>query len=362
MTDETSRSSRPIRRLSLHGSPEDIGGAHGSRYAREISDYAEDRLRLSAEGTALSRQELIALGESCLPAHRAYDPALSTEMEALADAAGIDVAEALILGGYTDFLDVVRAVTTAPVEDNCTAVLTPDDISEGAGFLAQTWDMHASATARVVLADIRPDDGPAALVFTTVGCLGQIGMNEHGVAVGINNLTAADGRIGVTWPFVVRRALRASTADEAMTAVLEADLAGGHNFLILDASGTGYSVEAMPTATAVTVLEGGVVAHTNHCLAPATMAVEAERPDALASSSARRLTQAPQLLADCPVTVDGLTAMLRDERSICRRKEPPHDYESCGAMVMRPRTREVWACWGIPADNPFEHFEVIAHV
>ena len=58
--------------------------------------------------------------------------------------------------------------------------------------------MHDSATEHVVLLRTDPTDAPAALVFTTTGALGQIGMNELGVCVGINNLTATDGTPGVT--------------------------------------------------------------------------------------------------------------------------------------------------------------------
>ncbi len=57
-------------------------------------------------------------------------------------------------------------------------MIVPDELAGGAGFLAQTWDMHDSATEHVTLIRVAPDSGPAALVFTTVGCLGQIGMNR----------------------------------------------------------------------------------------------------------------------------------------------------------------------------------------
>ena len=69
-------------------------------------------------------------------------------------------------------------------EDDCTAFVVPDTRADGAGMVGQTWDMHDTATDHVVLARLRPDDGPDALVFTTVGCLGQIGMNEAGVERG----------------------------------------------------------------------------------------------------------------------------------------------------------------------------------
>ena len=108
--------------------------------------------------------------------------------------------------------------------------------------------MHDSATEHVVLLRIQPVDGPAALVFTTTGCVGQIGMNEAGVCVGINNLVATDGCPGVMWTSVVRDALLQDSAAAARDAILAADLAGAHSFLVFDASGEGHMVEAFPTA------------------------------------------------------------------------------------------------------------------
>ena len=109
----------------------------------------------------------------------------------------------MVVGGFTDLVDVVRArIGDAPIEDDCTAVLNPAN-----KVLAQTWDMHASALDYVVFLKLDPVMGPAVVVQTTAGCLGQIGMNEAGIAIGINNLTAY-GKPGVTWPFVVRKVLQ----------------------------------------------------------------------------------------------------------------------------------------------------------
>ena len=95
----------------------------------------------------------------------------------------------------TDFVDTVRSVVggdhpSEVQEDDCTAFIVPDARCDGQGFYGQTWDMHDTATPYVVLLRLRPEDGQAALVFTTTGCLGQLGMNEAGVCVGINNLVA----------------------------------------------------------------------------------------------------------------------------------------------------------------------------
>ena len=71
-------------------------------------------------------------------------------------------------------------------------MIIPDSRADGSGFLAQTWDMHDTATDHVLLLKITPTDQPASLIFTTVGCLGQLGMNNEGVGVGINNITCLD--------------------------------------------------------------------------------------------------------------------------------------------------------------------------
>ena len=294
---------RPIRLLELSGGPEHHGAVHGAAFHSEIRRYADERVRLSANGSWAGRpvtiDDALALAEGMIASHQRYDSALFEEMEAMAQAGGISVPEAIIVGGFTDFVDVVRAqgANSIPEEDDCTAVIVPDEMSAGAGWLAQTWDMHDSATEHVVLLRVEAG-GPAALVFTTVGCLGQIGMNEAGIAIGINNLTANNGTAGITWPFVVRKVLKQTSIDLALEAILEAELAGAHNYLLFDGEGNGYNIEAMPGYRAVDKLEGELLIHTNHCLDTEAKQREAPRPPDLLASSQARLDRAGRMLAD----------------------------------------------------------------
>ena len=192
----------PIRILDASGSPAEIGRSHGGAYASEIRKYTEDRIGLVESGLwtggPMTRGEVLEIAESMLDAHASFDAELHTEMEAMADAAGITLPEAVVVGGFTDFVDTVRAIVGGPTpqtvqEDDCTAVIIPDSRAEGSGFFAQTWDMHDTATKHVLLLRLRPSDAPPAIVFTTTGCMGQIGMNAEGVCVGINNLVGLDG-------------------------------------------------------------------------------------------------------------------------------------------------------------------------
>ena len=341
-----------------------MGRHHGRTYAAEIQTYTAERIELVMSGLwsggPMSRAEVLALAADCLPAHEAHSPALFTEMCGIAEGAGITPAEAVVVGGFTDFVDTVRAARGGNhppevIEDDCTATIVPDGRAAGAGYFAQTWDMHDSATEHVLLLRVRPDDDPAALVFTTTGCLGQLGMNELGVCVGINNLTASDGQPGVTWPTVVRDALTRATAAEARDVILGAALAGGHNYLVFDAEGDGYNIEAMPTARPVTPLGAAPLVHTNHTTAPETTAVEGLRDEELQHSSRHRMAVAAERLDREHIDHDTLAALFSEPGAVCQVAREPYHVESSGAAIMRPRTGDFWAVWGLPTENEFEH-------
>ncbi len=359
----------PIRVLELSGSPYEIGFAHGSTYRQDIRRYTADRIDLVMAGTwsggvRLSRQEVLDLAEACLPAHRDYAPDLFEEMRGLAAATGLSPAELVITSGFTDFVDTVfnryPARASGPslaALDDCTAFIVPDGRAQGAGFLGQTWDMHDTATEFVIMLRLAPNAQPAAMVFTTTGCLGQIGMNEHGLAIGINNLAGADGGVGVTWPFVIRKALQQETAEQALDCILEAPLAGAHNYLIFDRHGHGYNVEGMTSRSAVTPLEDIPLIHTNHCLLPDTLAVAQEKDPDIQARSEARLDAGRSLLQAGEVTINDLQDLTRQD-PICVRSQPPYHVESCGAAIMRPKNGDFWAVWGLPAENEYEHFKI----
>ncbi len=353
-----------IRRVRLSGGPAPRGATHGAAYVDAIQAYTDERVSLVAggmwSGAESSRDHILEIADSMVPAHEEYSPGLTAEMLAMAGAAGISAGEAVIVGGFTDFIDTVRAeLGAAPEEDTCTAVIVPAAASsDGTGLLGQTWDMHDTATPYIVMLDLLPDDGPASLVFTTVGCLGQMGMNEAGICIGINNLTASKGVRGVTWPFVVRKALQQTTLDAAVACVLDADLAGAHNFLLVDAAGRGVNIEAMPQGAVVTQVTDRPYLHTNHVIDAANRAYEAPRDGALLASSVKRLDRAREIVGDRRLSPEDLMELTRDEEAICQTATAPFHIESCGASVMRPATGEYWAVWGRPAENSYERFVV----
>ena len=359
-----------IRVIQLTGAPYDMGWQHGKRFHDEIHMFTEERLQLCQDpnwtGHSLSRAAVLDLAEACVLEHQRYAPELMQELAGMAAATGLSLAELVINNGFTDFIDVVynlgsKVPPAAPplASDNCTAFLVPNARSAARqGYFGQTWDMHASATPYVILLRGAPDQGPEFLAFSITGCVGMIGMNSAGIAVGINNLMAADGQAGVTWPFVVRKVLQQDNIADALACVTDATLAGAHNYLLMDRHGAGYEVEAMSSSQFTRALGDETISHTNHCLIQQNLDVARERPADSRNSSEKRLRRAQELLSKEQIELDDLIALTRDEIAICTRPQAPMHVESCGAAIMRPATGDFWSVWGIPADNEYEHFSI----
>lgn len=359
--------------LDVSGSPFEMGFAHGRAFAAAIRNYAQERIALAGSpgwtGRTVSRSDVLALAEACVPLHREFSPELGEELDGMAAGSGVSVAELIVVGGFTDFIDAVAnsgAGSASPTRlgdpalkgvNECTAFLVPGEfMADGVGALAQTWDMHEGSAEHLVLLRGRPSGAPAFLAYTTAGAPAMIGMNELGLSVGINNLMAADGGVGVTWPVVVREMLKCERLDEALAVLARAPLAGGHNYLIMDAAGRGANVEAMGSRSATTELAQRPLAHTNHCLESSTTAVERQRDAASQADSEARLADAERLLERTSLSVADLKAITADSANICHRGVAPRFVGTCGAVVMRPSTRELWAVKGRPSESGYEQF------
>jgi len=353
--------------LRAAGSAQALGYSHGQTYRHAIRRFAAERVALAGDalwvGRDMPRSDVLALAESCLAAHRAYAPTLSNELEAMADAAGLTTAEMLIVSGFTDFMDVAHAAFSEPGApatdvDDCTAMIVPGSRTKhGAPLFAQTWDMHETATEHVFVYEGRPDHAPAFTTFTSMGCLGMIGMNEAGITLGINNLSGADGRVGVTWNFVVRKVLAQTNIDDALACIVNARLAGAHNYLLVGADGRGANIEATATQHVITPLGDTPLVHTNHCLAPDTQACERPRLKASQINSEKRLARAQQLLArQYAVDVEQLMTLTRDTQAICYPPTPKLRMTTCGAVVADPARRTLWALRGRPSEQTYQAY------
>ena len=327
--------------LRLRGlAPGERGRAHGEHFRGRIRALAELRVGLAlSQGKLSSEAKLLEVCRRHLPVLAAFDAALAEELDGIAQGAALDPARLVALNHYTDLKDI------ADEECSSVAARTPEG-----PVLGQTWDMHGSVEPYVCALEL--DD---VVMFTITGCLGMAGMNAAGLGVCINNLRSNDARVGVVWPALVRRMLREQNAEAALHVLMTAPMASGHHYLFGDARRV-YGVETSGERKHVVLdarFDGEPLTylHTNHCLSPEIGAVSSvgetstsfERYAWLEASVRARPLEGRRDLWERLGSHDGYP------RSVCTHlasEAAPHAMKTCGAVVIDPARRELWACQG----------------
>lgn len=341
-----------MRTLELPGglSPREQGRAHGEAFRPLVREVAAIRTELCIRN---GRFESVAgvrdAARAHLPVLERFDGPLHAELEGIAEGAGVERADVVVLNHYTDLKDLQPGAVVHEAEEECSAAYAR---SAAGSWLGQTWDMHGSAAPYVMMLRVPPRNGiPGAWLLTITGCLGMTGLNEAGLGVAINNLRSTDARIGVVWPALVRRVLGERTPERGRDVVLEAPLGSGHHYLVASGSGA-FGLETSGAHRSV-VYRGNeeTFVHTNHCLDPEVSACTTVPPEGTTHARYACLSRA----------VDGADVLDRTAlwqalgshedypRAVCTHmagSERPHAMSTCGAVVMDLRKPDVWAAPG----------------
>jgi isopenicillin-N N-acyltransferase-like protein len=270
-----------LQQIDLDGAPRAMGRAFGEHFRDGVREFTEMRISRLIEFVArfdpqrgLTREAALAVAERCIPAHRDFAPAVWDEFAGIAEGAGLAEPELLIGNGLTDLRDLVlfenqslRGRCQAHM-DECSAIVAPSEASGEPGpIVAQTWDMHADAIDYLAVVRRRPDDAPATVGLTTVGCQCLIGLNSEGVAVGNTNLVPTDARVGVNYLATITAALACRSADAAADRIEQAPRLSGHNFYVADPHAA-INLETTATRVVRTRVADAPFVHTNHYLSP----------------------------------------------------------------------------------------------
>ncbi|PNE40071.1 peptidase C45 [Streptomyces noursei] len=309
----------PVAHVIAHGEPYAAGFAHGAALKEQLRDFLDDGVaRLNhLLPTAVS----VAGLSGTLAAHRAEiaraTPHLADEITGLAAGAGLTLDEATLLQLRREIMGYQRI----PARGDCTTYARP-------GVLAQTVDLNGNLDDRIAVLEVGHGDR-RALVLSFAGLLGYLGVNSHGLAVGLNLVLGGRWGPGVPPYLAIRHLLDTATSVESAIAVLRAlPLASSRTLVLADAATTAW-VEVIGDAYRVTT--GRESVHTNHFLAP-DFATRDELNVFARNSSLRRLQAAetglralpanahPEehfaLLSQPPICV-GDDGDIRRERTVC---------------------------------------------
>ena len=381
-----------VLRLSAKATPAEWGRTHGEMFAKEIRELVDLRMEISLDrGLFQSADQALKVAKFHLPVLLQFDRGIHAELMGIATGSGCLPSEILLLNHYNDLWMIdpenpekahagrqefaereVRdhsgipqpqatglapdagPIELGPPEEDCSSVMvrTP----EGA-CLAQTWDAHATVQPYTMMLHCPSEntDDPygvkGAWLFSVTGCLGLMGLNDAGVAVGTNSMVAKKGRIGVIWPALIRKVLQERTAKAGRDIMLNVPTGAGRHFLLADRS-LAYGVET--TSGLRRVVFGGPgrrYGHTNHALAAELQDEILVSPD---SSSRQRYDYLFDQTKNFPVrnAVDLWERMGSHDGmpgSICHHlptDENPHTVVTCGGMLALMDQRKLWIAEG----------------
>jgi isopenicillin-N N-acyltransferase-like protein len=338
------------------------GRAHGEAFRGEIGSLADIRLHLCARMSGAHPDQVLAMARHHVPVLEAFDRELHDELTGIAEGAALDLSRVLVLNHYTDLRDLAMDGSRrgGATSDGCSVLYgrTP-----AGPVAAQTWDMHASSIPYVMMLRVPEQGGrPGAWVLSLTGCLGMAGMNQHGLALIINNLPATDAVVGPVWSAVVRRALQARGAAAARDLLLAIQHGSGRHFLVADRQAA-FGIEVTGTARRE-VYRGHEpdYVHTNHCLDPdlasCTQVGEAATSFDRYRFLRARLDRAPLVGPDDAWQLLG--SVEGYPRSVCGNMstpEEPHGTATCAGLVLAPETGAILACAGLTHRIAPERFQ-----
>jgi len=288
--------------------------------------------------------------EGCLEAAREKFPHLLEELQGMAEGSGQSFSDLFFLNSLEEVLDLKSptACTSIGLEAN------------GEVWLGHNEDWYAEDADTVIAIYGQPNNLPSFISITAAPFLAAVGMNEAGLAQGVNSVTATDYQVGVPRMLAARAVLEAMTIREAIDKATPHNRAGGYNHLLVSTKKELGNLET--TATESDYLPGAkLIYHTNHYLSPRLQRL-AKMGSNHSLTRYRRLTELERIdqrVANRVTCRERLISYLSDHGnrplSICK-----HACEQMGnegtifSAIFDPGSFNAWIAVGNPCDKKYK--------
>lgn len=247
----------PIRAVT--GSGWQLGYTHGVAVATQARAFLDDRLlRINAllmQPTSIERLRA-ELCEYFDVIARTW-PAMAEEIEGFARGAHISREEAILMQVRREIVGYSRV----PVSGDCT---TFAHVSSENAVIGQTVDLNGDLESEGYVLDVAETgtDARRLVMLTFTGLSGYLGMNSHGLCIGINLVLGGEWRPGIPAYMALRYLLEhARTVSECAALLEQVPLASSRSFMLCDHQSAAY----VEFANGEFAWRGGdSLVHTNH--------------------------------------------------------------------------------------------------
>ena len=177
------------------GNPYELGWQHGCAVPDKIKEEVELMLTLCEKNAGLDRNECLSIAGRFVPAIEKYNPDYLTEIQGIAEGAGLSFEEIIFLNARTEMLKLGngtdRKDSISLKESGCTSIAVTGEVTkDGHTYVGQTWDnLHACLNTMIAHLVI-PDSGtPSFFYVGEAGIISRMGMNSAGIGIGVNSLS-----------------------------------------------------------------------------------------------------------------------------------------------------------------------------
>lgn len=302
MTEPTPRTASGLPLVEISGGPRERGIAYGEAAREQIVAAMGFYERAFTQQTGLSWGGVLDRARGWLDPCRAFDADMVTEMEGIAEGAGVDLLDIMALNVrgeiiYDSSFRTMPAATETDdrdASDGCTSFALAEGASgDGHVYAGQNWDWRHGTTDTILMLRVVQPPKPTLIMQVEAGQVGRHGANSAGIALNANGLGGRFGSaVGVPQTLIRRRVLDSARLSDALNVLVKTRAHIASNALLTHESGFAIDVETTPGPCQWMYPDGeGLLVHGNHYQAgiPPQLA-EAYRP--LATDSLIRVPRA----------------------------------------------------------------------
>lgn len=251
--------------LTFRGSHFEVGVQMGSTFREHVWAGCQDaRQNPPPMSTAVCQEHLVA----AMHLTQQVIPQVWEELRGIAVGAKVPLSD-LVLSLYEDLWD------SEDFETGCTDIAANRlATADGHLIMGHNNDEGVDAPPPSLLR-LAPTGGPVVTGVALGGVGFSVGVNEHGLVLMGNQVSAKDVKPGIPRIFLVRAALNQPSLPTALDMLLHPLRSSSYNNVLGDMSGRVVNVEGSGTMDRTLVpTSQGILTHTNHYLHPEMQAIE----------------------------------------------------------------------------------------
>ena len=343
----------------LQGTPREVGRQHGEALRSMIRAHLELIYTQGAQRSNLApetgRRWALAFG----PMIGEAAPHFLEEIEGVAEGAGIERAEALLLQVRQEVAHVARF---GAVDLECTSFAVSGPYTRtGTTFAGQNADLAGGIEAFSAVVTFAVTGKPAVMMLVPAGQISYLGISSEGLSADANFLRSAGWRTGFPRYLLTRLAIEQPTLKAAVDAALTPRRASSRNLLLADRTGAMVDIETTAQEHGLAWGDGCLV-HANHHVLPGMAGHETATAEERHNSGCRQ-DRIAALMEEHRGRIDAtvLKTVLRDHanrpHSICAHPGERVSY-SFASIVSDLEAGAMEVAVGPPCEHDYVRYEV----